>query len=224
MWKLKKHRVFTSWCVNVYVCEYLPIICNVQRGIAHAQGRAREFLQDDNLPTSLAHGGHASAVPEQVPAGVRVDVAHHGGVDVPRLAQLLPDPHQHRLTGVLLQEGVHGLQHVPEVGVLVRDAVVDGEVAAHVAHADVQEADASAELVRERPGLALGQATTVQRHGVVGAGHRDLGQRATAGDVRHPGGVEELGCGGVIVVWALEGATADTDQPVWTRKRQGVRM
>ena len=156
--------------------SYLPVISYVKGTIAHSQVRSVEVLQDDELPPGLPHGWHEPAVPQHVPAGVAVDVAHHGAVDVVRLAQLLLHTHQHGLAGILVQEVHHALQDMAEVGPLVGHAVVDGEVPLHVAHAHIQEAHTGTELGPKAPGLAFGESASKHSHGVVGARHGDLGE------------------------------------------------
>ena len=154
--------------------SYLPVISYVKGTVAHSQVRSMEVLQDDELPPGLPHGWREPAVPQHVPAGVAVDVAHHSTVDVVRLAQLLLHTHQHSLVGVLVQEVHHAFEDMAEVGPLVGHTMVDGEVTLHVAHADIQEAHTGAELGPKAPGLAFGESSSKQSHGVVGARHGDL--------------------------------------------------
>lgn len=111
---------------------------------------------------------------------------------------------------MLAQEFGHTLQHMAKVCPLVRHPMMDEEVPLDVADTDVQEADASSELGGQAPGLALSVHATKQGHGVVGAGHGDLRQRLIIRDAGHPGRVEELRVGRVVIVRSLNGTVTQT--------------
>lgn len=193
--------------------SYLPIVSYVQGAIAHPQVWSRKLLQDDEFPSDLSHGGHQSTVIQNVPVGVALDVVYHGTVDVTCLTELLPEAHQHRLRWILKQEVSHTLQDLSEVGPLVGYPMVEGEVPLDVTHTDVQEADTGTELGRQTPGLALSIDAAVQGHGVVGSGHGDLRQRLMIRDFSHPGGVQELWGGCVIIVRSLSSTITQTSDP-----------
>lgn len=190
--------------------SYPPVIGYVQGTIAHPQVWTREVLQDDEFPSGLSHGWHEPAVPQQVPVSEAMDVVDHSAVDVVRLTELLLQTHQHRLAGILSQEVSHTLQHVAQVRPLIRHPMMDGQVPLDVTDTDVQEADSGSELGGQAPGLALGIHAAEQGHGVVGARHGDLRQRLIIRDAGHPGRVEELRCGGVIIVGSLNGTVTQT--------------
>ncbi|KAG7271171.1 hypothetical protein CRUP_025486 [Coryphaenoides rupestris] len=108
--------------VNVSTGE---VVSYVKGTISHAQVRSREVLQHNELPSGLPHGWHEPAVPQHVPAGVAVDVAHHGIVDVVGLAQLLLDAHQHRLIEILVQEVDHTSEDMAKMHLLGVNPVVE---------------------------------------------------------------------------------------------------
>lgn len=195
-------------------CPYPPVICYVQGSITHPQVWPRELLQDDELPSDLSHGRDEPAVPQQVPVSVAVDEVHHGSIDVVGLAELLPQTHQHCLGGKLLQEFGYALQHMAEVRPLVGDPVMNGEVPLDVTHTDVQETDTGLELGGQAPRLAFSIHTAVQSHGVVGPRHGDLRQRLIVRDRGHPGRVQELRGGCVVIVRSLDGTVAQTKDSV----------
>lgn len=190
---------------------YLPVISYVHGAIAHPQVWSRKVLQDDESPPGLSHGRHDPAVPQQVPVNVAVDVVYHSAVDVVRLTALLLHTHQHCLAGILPQEVSHTLQHVAKVPPLVRHPVMEFQFPVDVTEADVQVADACTELGGQAPGLALSVHPSVQGHGVVGPGQGDLRQRLVIRDAGHPGRVEELRVGRVIIIRSLNGSVTQTD-------------
>lgn len=173
--------------------------------IAHAQFWPVEVLHDDYFATGLRHGWHESAVPQQIPVRVAVDVIHHGTVNVARLTELLPDAHEHSFTRVLFQKVGDALQNVAKVSPLIGHPVMEGEVPVHVAETDVQKSDAGSELGGQAPGLAFSVHPAIHRHGVVGPWHGDLRKRLIVRDTGHPGWVEEFRVGRVVVVGPLNG-------------------
>lgn len=190
---------------------YLPVICYVHTIVAHAQVWPVEVLHDDYFATSLRHGWHSSAVPQQIPVSIAVDIIHHGAVNVACLAELLLDAHEHGFTWVLFQKIRDSLQNVAKVSPLIGHPVMEGEVPVDVAETDVQKSDAGSELGRQAPGLAFSVHPAVQRHGVVGPRHGDLRKLLIVRDTGHPGWVEELGVGSVIVVGPLNGTKTYTN-------------
>lgn len=173
--------------------------------IAHAQFWPVEVLHDDYFATGLRHGWHESAVPQQIPVRVAVDVIHHGTVNVARLTELLLDAHEHSFTRVLFQKVGDALQNVAKVSPLIGHPVMEGEVPVHVAETDVQKSDAGSELGGQAPGLAFSVHPAIHRHGVVGPWHGDLRKRLIVRDTGHPGWVEEFRVGRVVVVGPLNG-------------------